>query len=182
MLDLRILGACRQLYEEANVILWTTNTFSFEDGPSLQEFIQGLHTTQRNKLTRMHIDLEWDSTSSKQWREALLPSLVSKLNALQTLHITFDQGYAAISIGDFFRGLQNQLEAPHPLLAMQTLALENVTVVISDRVFSQHPEISDDPNLLRWTIEQKREVAEGLRSSLLNGHELVRQPHGWETR
>ena len=135
----------------------------------------------------MHIDMEWDSTSDEQWLEALLPSLVSKLNALQTLHITFDQGHAAICIGDFFRPLKNLPEAPHPLLAMQTLALENVTVVIGDRVYIQHPEISDDPsnlrpNELRWTIEQKREVVEGLRSSLLNGHEWVRQHHGWETQ
>ena len=188
MLDLRILGACRQLYEEANVILWTTNTFSFEDGPSLQKFIQGLHSTQSKKLNRMHVDMEYYSTSDEQWREALLPSLLSKLTALQTLHITFDQGdsLVSITIGNFDSWLQDQPEPPHPLLAMQALALENVTVVIGDRVYNPPSEISDDPtnlrrNDFRWTIEQKREVAENLRSSLLNGHEWVRQPKDRET-
>ena len=180
MLDLSILGACRQMYEEANAILWTTNTFSFEDGLSLQKFIQGLHTTQSNKLTRMHIDVQWDlSGSEEQWREALLPSLLSKLNALQTLHITLDQDYSPIDMADIDRQLENRPSVPHPLLAMQTMALKTVTVVIGDRVPVRYPGISDDPNLLRWTIEQKREVAEGLRSSLLNGHEWVRAPHDW---
>ena len=80
------------------------------------------------------------------------------------------------------RVLENQPEAPHPLLAMQTLALKNVTVVIGDRVFIRLPGISDDPNRIRWTVEQKREVAEGLRSSLLNGYEWLRQPHGPKTQ
>ena len=183
MLDLSILGACRQMYEEANVMLWTTNTFSFEDGLSLQKFIQGLHTTQSTKLTRMHIDMEWDlSRSEEQWREALLPSLMSKLSALQTLHITLDQDYFPISMADIERLFLNKPPAPHPLLAMQTLALKNVTVVIGDRVFNHHPEMLDDRNQLRWTIAQKREVAEGLRSSLLNGHEWVRAPHRQETQ
>ena len=183
MLDLSILSACRQLHEEANVILWTTNTFSFEDGLSLQNFIQGLHTTQSNKLTRMHIDVEWDlSRSEKQWREALQPSFVSKLNALQTLHITLDQDDMPIDMADFDRQFENRPPVPHPLLAMQTMALKTVTVVIGDRVFIPPPGIIDELSVLRWTIEQKREVAEGLRSSLLNGHEWVRAPHRQETQ
>ena len=96
MLDLRVLGVYRQMYEEANAILWTTDTFSFEDGLPLQEFIQGLHMTQRSKLTRMHIDVAWNLHLAEQWRESLLPSLMSKPNALQTLDITFDQDFSCL--------------------------------------------------------------------------------------
>ena len=161
MLDLRILGACGQIYEEANAILWTTNTLSFEDGPSLQEFIQVLHTTQRNKLTRMHIDVAWELISAEWWRASLLPSIVSKLNALQTLHLTFKQC-------QYINPSRFPQEALNLLSAMQTLALKNVTVVIGERLDSPDSEMLDDPNEHRWTIEQKREAAEGLRSSLLN--------------
>ena len=183
MLDLSVLGACRQIYDEAKAILWTTNTFSFEDGLSLQKFIQGLHTTQSNKLTRMHIDMEWDlSRSKEQWREALQPSLISKSNALQTLHITLDQDYMPIDMADIGRQFENKPPAPHPLLTLQTLTLKTVTVAIGDRVFVPYPGIPDEMNELRWTIAQKREVAQGLRSSLLNGHEWVREPHRQETQ
>lgn len=161
MLDLRILGACGQIYEEANAILWTTNTFSFEDGPSLHEFIQGLHTTQRNTLTRMHIDVAWEMIWADWWRTSLLPSIVSKFNALQTLHLTFKQCR-------YITPSRFPQEALNLLSAMQTLALKNVTVVIGDRLDSPDSEDSDDPDEHRWTIEQKRQAAEGLRSSLLN--------------
>lgn len=183
MLDLSILGACRKMYEEANAILWSTNTFSFEDGLSLQKFIQGLHTTQSNKLTRVHIDMDWGlGRSEKQWREALQPSLMSKLNALQMLHITLDQDFMLIDMAELMRLFGGQPPAPHPLLAMQNMALKDVTVVIGDHVYNIYPEMYDEPNQLRWTIEQKREVAESLRSSLLNGHEWVRAPHRQETQ
>ena len=40
--DLNVLGTCRQLYEEANHLLWTTNTFSFEDPKSFEKFFGSL--------------------------------------------------------------------------------------------------------------------------------------------
>ena len=151
-LDLTILGACRQMYEEANVLLWTTNTFSFEDGPTLRVFIDGLHSTQRNKLSRIHIDFEGLSFSAQQWEQALRPSFLAKLKGLRTLHATFDE-FSKSHYGSI---------TPTPISVMQILPLQHVTVLIGDlfkRRISEHD---------TWTITQKREAAEALRNKLLN--------------
>jgi len=40
ILSFAMLGTCRQMYEEASFLLWTTNTFSFEKPISLKTFIE----------------------------------------------------------------------------------------------------------------------------------------------
>lgn len=40
--DLSVLGICRQLYEEANHLLWTTNVFSFGDPRTFEKFFDSL--------------------------------------------------------------------------------------------------------------------------------------------
>ena len=114
----------------------------------------------------MHIDVAWKLHLAEQWRESLLASLMSKFNALQTLHITFDQDFSCLSMEYLFR-LQNP-QVFDPLLAMQTLALKSVTAVISDRIAERSYQRASVAYQRRWTIERKREVAEDLRSSLLN--------------
>lgn len=160
MLDLRILGACRQMYEEANLLLWTTNTFSFESSTLLKMFIGGLHSTQVKKLTRMHIDFAWNLDSADEWNRLLRPSFLSKLNSLRTLHATFDQN--AHLPTSFQRYIVT------PLSGMKTLPLRHVTVVVGDdTVKSSFPQD-------RWTIAKQREVARDLRNKLLDpkGHEV----------
>ena len=51
-LDLAVLGASRQLYELGYHILWTTNTFSFDDPVS---FIASLSIPQLQKLKSLHL-------------------------------------------------------------------------------------------------------------------------------
>lgn len=158
-LNLSILGACRQMYEEANVLLWTTNTFSFEDPPTLRVFIDGLHSTQRNKLSRIHIDFEGLSFSAFEWEQALRPSFLSKLKGLRTLHATFDE---------FSKHYYGSI-TPTPMSLMQILPLQHVTVFIGNifkRVISEHD---------TWTLTQQREAAEALRNKLLNpdGREVL---------
>ncbi len=53
--DLNVLGVCRQLYEEANHLLWATNTFSFEDRRAFKQFFSSLNPAQKRNLTSIHI-------------------------------------------------------------------------------------------------------------------------------
>lgn len=156
MLDLSILGACRQMYEEANVLLYTTNTFSFEETTPFKTFVDGLHSTQRKKLTRIHIDLAWDPFSALEWERSLRPSLISKLDGLRTLHATLDQSSGNYSYPQLF--------ILTPLSRMQILPLKHVTIVVGDHIKGQNPRHQK----YRWTITKKKEVAEGLRSKLLD--------------
>lgn len=164
MLDLRILGACRQTYEEANVLLWTTNTFSFEDSTCLKMFIGGLHSTQINRLKRMHIDFAWSIESANEWECLLRSSFVSRLNALQTLHATFDQYFpnsyfpnsSSFIPENFARKIVLQLSR------MRVLPLQHVTVVVGDDIRCPSTQ------RYRWSNTHKREVAGDLRNKLLD--------------
>lgn len=167
MLDLSILGVCRQIYEEANVLLWTTNTFSFEDTTTFRTFVDGLHSTQRKKLARIHIDFAWVLFSAHEWERSLRPLLLSKLDGLRTLHATFDQyfGYHSdILLSPSPSVVHYELPVLEPLSRMQKLPLEHVTVVVGDHIKAQYPQ----RDMSRWTITKKREVAKGLRSKLLD--------------
>ncbi|KAL8975789.1 MAG: hypothetical protein Q9205_008074, partial [Flavoplaca limonia] len=48
---LTVLRVSRQLYAEANPVLWTTNIYSFGDGPSLQRFMD-TRTMNQKRLIR----------------------------------------------------------------------------------------------------------------------------------
>ena len=48
-LDLSMLGTYRQMYEVGNSLLWTTNTFAFEDALTLDHFFRALNATQKQK-------------------------------------------------------------------------------------------------------------------------------------
>ena len=52
-LSLSVLQTCRQFYEEAHHVLWTTNTFVFDDAYSLPFFLTRLNSVQRRKLTNL---------------------------------------------------------------------------------------------------------------------------------
>ncbi|KAL9636517.1 MAG: hypothetical protein Q9164_002780 [Protoblastenia rupestris] len=56
-LDLSVLRVSRQLYEEANHILWTTNAFFFSESRSLPAFMNTLNPAQKRKLTHIQISV-----------------------------------------------------------------------------------------------------------------------------
>ena len=56
-LDLSVLRVSRQLYEETNHILWTTNAFFFSDSRSLPAFMTTLNPAQKRKLTHVQISV-----------------------------------------------------------------------------------------------------------------------------
>ena len=53
-LDLSMLGAGRQMYEEAKLLLWSTTTFSLEDPVSFNEFVRKLTFLQKRVDENAH--------------------------------------------------------------------------------------------------------------------------------
>lgn len=154
MLDLSLLGVCRQAYEEANVLLWTTNTFSFEKDVTFLTFINSLHSTQREKLKRLHFDLARDSLI-QDGHILRVRDCISGLTGLRTFHATLRPDRQFI-----------ERELPPFLYQMRKLPLQHVTVVIGDNIY-----FGDD----RRVITERREMAKNLRSKLLgpNGPEVL---------
>ena len=50
-----ILAASRQLYEESNLLIWHTNTFSFDDPSAFTIFLKSLSTQQKNNIRNLEI-------------------------------------------------------------------------------------------------------------------------------
>ncbi|CAF9942824.1 MAG: hypothetical protein ALECFALPRED_010096 [Alectoria fallacina] len=177
-LDLSMLGASRQIYEEANLLLWSTNTFSFEDPTSFEKFMSKLTFLQKRKLTKMHISIDWLSYRYEQWERVLKIRLLEKLKGLKTVHLCFDQDLVRLaswpdesilleedtsSTGLFASRQILVLDYPQlePFGALQMLHLQHATVVIADKTGDAEQSTS------RWSVHKQREVAEKLRNKLL---------------
>ncbi|MCJ1453543.1 hypothetical protein MMC28_003890, partial [Mycoblastus sanguinarius] len=158
-MSLSILGACRQMSVEANHILWTTNTFSFEDPHSLEIFMNSLNPTQRKTFSAIHCEVSWEVEVFRGWAKLMKPEFVQKLAGIRTLHATFVQDYP-------YPPKFPHASIVEPLSGMQILPLNRVTVVLGDMKNYQSIREAMPPG--RWTVERKRQAAEELRTKLLD--------------
>lgn len=192
--DLNVLGVCRQLYEEANHLLWATNTFSFEDPKTFGHFFRSLNPAQKRNLTRLHITADigelasyyyssayqrarWDNN---YWGTVLKTANLNMLRGVQALHLCINQGFDCLS-----RGQGHGIELAEEkikfcqeadmeiILRLRALPLKHVTVMMSDDA-----ERLDNAgwSSLRWTAAKKNEYAESIRLKLIDpdGAKLVK--------
>lgn len=182
--DLNILGVCRQLYEEANHLLWATNVFSFDDSVSFDKFLGSLNPAQKGNLTGLHLhtkigcwNYSYGMTSLENWATAFKMPYINMLRDVQTLHICFEQRfkrtYGPSPDSTYNRSKRDQDADVKPFLRLRALPTKNVTVVVSDNI---HAIELDEAIEWRWTTVQKMECANSIRSQLLDpqGAELVR--------
>lgn len=143
-----------------------------------------MNTTQRRKLTKIHIGIEWEDTTF-DWAPVLNdPGLLEPLRGLRSIQICLDQSSSSIiekslvlgdrdpefeehhlKMGCTFTEEYPAIKAFHPL---QMLPLEHVGVTITDEVGSTNSSAFPRSPFTRWTIEKKRSVAERLRCRLLD--------------
>lgn len=172
MLQLSMLGACRQLHEEGSFLLWTTNIFSFEDPLSLRHFSDHLKAVRIKNLKRIHVNTQWYSLALSEWSRLFSAKFFNAIPGLTTLHATFDENFAHPDLPVLLhRDAGNSIDfhLNQPLSRAQRLHLEHVTVTIGDDVLKRHMFL--DPSFLdrhRWTNGKKRQVAEELRLKILN--------------
>ena len=192
--DLNALGICRQLYEEANHLLWATNIFSFEDPRTFEKFFKSLNPAQKRNLTNIHISADigngawfnshyqrarWDSD---YWGKALKTSNLNMLRGVQTIHLCINQRFDCVAwhtpLSDteaaerqLQEGLQADLES---VLRLRALAVKHVTVVMSDDAVELE---RNGKSTYRWTAAKKNEYAEGVRANIVDpgGADLVKK-------
>ena len=192
--DLNALGVCRQLYEEANHLLWATNIFSFEDPRTFEKFFDSLNPAQKRNLTNIHISADigsgaWFSSQyqrarwdSHYWGKALRTSNLNMLRGVQTIHLCINQRFDCVSwqppsteteAGErqLQEGLQADLES---VLRLRALAVKYVTVVMSDDAVELE---KHGKSAYRWTATKKNEYAEGVRANIVDpgGADLVKK-------
>lgn len=180
-IDLSILGVCRQLYEEANHLLWDTNTFSFSEPKSCNKFLASLNPAQKRNFSSLHIstriedfDLYWPRrySTNQGWLTALKFPCIYMLRKVRNLHLCIDQqltdavvsaNVSAQTPARFRQGMTDNLVG---ILRLRALNASQVTVVISEDSENMASRLPQDAR--RWTVAEKLEYAENLRTQLLD--------------
>lgn len=161
-LHLKTLRVCRQVYHEANPILWSTNTFSFTDAISLKEFMQRTHQVSLLRKLRLQMNWTWGTTL---WNSIPDVNLIRSLTGLTSLRLQINHSMEARLYSELSEQANQlgvfQSELPGFMHRMATLPLREVEVFVGD----------DSPVQLTkvlWTVENRKEYAEGIREMLLH--------------
>lgn len=105
---LTVLRVCRQMYVEANRILWTTNTFSFSSGRTFQRFMMTRTIHQKRLIRNLRFEMEWAFGEEKRWNSALSMPLIRSMIGLQSirLNIVYDMEQSDFDLlkVDFIKG------------------------------------------------------------------------------
>lgn len=181
-MDLQVLGACRQLYEECNHLLWATNTFSFDDATSLDKFLGSLNLAQKRNLSNIHISahnygLSPTNSMIDNWTKAFKLSFINVLSGVQNLHLCLQSDFGRFlqyySHDRSYESLKENLDdCLKPFLRLRAIDAKNITVLLND-------DVDEYPNLdmaSKWNRSNSNEYAETLRAQLAapNGVELVK--------
>ena len=178
--NLSVLGVCRQLYEEANHLLWATNTFSFDESVAFEKFLGCLNPAQKHNLSSIHISApiggynNWPyyGFTGYQWGKALKATTMNVLRGIRSIHLCLNQRFndvwadndaeaADISTSAFHRDVE-------PFLRLRALPAIKVTVVVSDPG-ADAPGPAGYPGW-RWTMAKKNEYAEEIRAQIADPH------------
>lgn len=161
MVRLSVLRSCRQIYVEANNILWTTNTFSFADATTLKRFMMTRTINQKHSIKSIRLQMEFGFYGYKEWNTALSMPLVRSLSGLRRLRLCIEH---EMKVGSYaFAKSHNFLFATiycEGLHKVSTLPLTEVEIVVTN------PKYIPEHDL--WTKADREDFAEGLRKILLN--------------
>ena len=173
-LQLGVLRSCRQVYVETNQILWTSNTFSFDDSRSFQKFIANRNSVQKQLLTKLRLDILLDDDSWNRagpglngWLTAPSLNTARSLRALQVLHVHVLYEFGESSMILWKAGDKIKFIPFEGLLRLQTLPLKIVTTTIAEQCYGEcYIELADKVSFI-----------ESLRTQLLdpNGADIQDQ-------
>lgn len=173
------LATCRQVYNEARHIPYSTNTFGFSKTSILDRFSNHLKTLgsgQHLEIRRVHLDVTARAFNEERlWQVAITQYLIPRLPAVQRISINLNQWYHAGVIGC---RTPAEFEARHrsgnylmsALLELRKLPLSRATFVISDAeiLWDRRAKMSADliPQY-RWTLAEKKVWARYIKDIIL---------------
>ena len=157
---LSVLRSCRQIYVEANNILWTSNTFSFADPTTFRRFMMTRTINQRRLIMSLRLQMESVFDAEYEWNRCLNMALVRSLSALRRLRLNIEhkpfRSYESIKnhnlsyITAYLEGLKK----------LSTLPLTEVEIVVEGSLYESEEHL--------WTKVERQDFAEGLRKILLD--------------
>lgn len=184
VLSLSPLRCCRQIYNEAHHIPYSTNTFSCADPETLRSFAIWLARgrTDGNHLAIRSLFLEMiyaESHHEDSWKTAVA-TCAKQLRALQDVSISIDCRsfyifYRPMLFSNLVKdGTRFKKNVILTVLALKKLPLKTATMVIGDQAAERMKDSllrsrmwTDSQVKYRWTLDEKRERARYVREVLL---------------
>lgn len=170
-ISISVLRVCRQVYVEANRMLWRTTTWSFTHALAFSQFMDRRNAVQRRLMRKLHLDLDprycWVRENwAAGWHAALHKRVLSRFLALEVLHVDIrDNQY-----GPHHAAIVGQPAHPwwpnvvmDELVELQFLPLKHVTVTCSET-----SKCDRWPHHSKMDFSERRAVAEAIRSRLLD--------------
>lgn len=176
-MHLTVLRVCRQVYCEANDILWATNTFSFDDAdPTFIDFMESRTTRQKQILKKLRLQMDWVYEDDKCWNRVLRMTLIRSLVGLRSLRLQINHSMKAeVYQCAKARGNELGLFQMRQLQFVDKLAilpLSDVEVFVSDfpQLVDYSPDEDEPPadTSASWTMEDRGDYCEGIRKILLD--------------
>ena len=133
-MHLTALRVCRQMYNEANSVLWSTNTFSFNNEATFRLFMGARTACQKLFLKRLRLQINSVANEEALWSRVLGVTLIRSLRGLRSLRLQMNyllesDGYQWIKA----RGLDKIMQTRLPFVQrMKVLPLNEVEVFVCD--------------------------------------------------
>lgn len=172
VVQLGVPTACKLLYYEAMPLMWETTTFCFSSNPDFQDFVK----TSPSHAARVQQLTLCPRGERNGWDAVLTPQAVGSFTSLLGLHLILAE--TLLNLNEHkFNVLKNPPSHIRHLTNLVTqfqglkLERERTTVWITG-LFNHHAIPCGLPMLLanwkpRFTVEERREVAEHVREKLL---------------
>ena len=166
LLPVQILRVCRQIYTEANPIMWSTNMFSFKCANAFRTFLRARSTAQKATISKLRIDLYLSNGVGPQKDSTgfYVESYISTLKNLRTLSVNVDYGAwqkgqsAHYVFGDYVKTLlQREF---NNLLRYKIFPLRTVNVVIRNTTCTEEED--------KLPLADRAAIAEAMRQVLLD--------------
>ena len=172
-MHLRLLRTCRQIYTEANQVLWETNIFSLDDARTFVRFMDTRNTHQRGLINKIRLVMRLGPGSDWEWNDALDMPRVKSFQGLRFLWLAINERQTAKQFEEHERlGLLHRIMIDSKsgdaiLRRLATLPLTKVNVVVTSKDFYYDYREPIHPSDL-WTRQQQEKCAELIRARLLD--------------
>ncbi|KAL9581438.1 MAG: hypothetical protein Q9212_003902 [Teloschistes hypoglaucus] len=166
-MHLTLLRSCRQIYVEANQVLWSTNTFSFTAPVSFQHFTQTRTGHQKRLIRTLRLEMEWTPKRDiVPWIRALTMTVVRSFTGLRALRLQIIHDMEA---GVYRRVAKEEPEFPQGtfwcdgLQKLSVLPLARVEVAVRGTELAKY-----QFGLEQWTERDRKELGDRVQAMLLN--------------
>lgn len=161
-MSLGLLSTCRKVYHEANPILWTTNSFSFDSSFAFKRFMTPQAFLQKELISSLRLEMTWFTMKGmKDWNEVFTLQTARSLKRLRHLRLLIHyriDGRRYLGVGQMFDQLTHH-SFMKGIQKLSTLPLTSVEVAIFSKSFSH--------DLTRYTLAQKTHLANHIRKLIL---------------